>query len=121
MQRLLTTAAVLAALTAPAAAQSDLHPGAPWAFGLIFALIVFSLVVPFLPAIIALCRRHARTGTIFVLNILFSVVLGIPLAFTGFGILLIVPFWIWIFIWAVMGEKRIELKSRLRIAQEATP
>jgi hypothetical protein len=70
--------------------------------------VVLSIAVPMSPTIIALCRRHARAGTILFLNILFSIILGIPVAIFsgGLGLLVLAPFWFWIFIWAVMGEKR---------------
>ena len=74
----------------------------------IVVLLALGIVVPFSPSIIAAARTHARTGTIFAINIVISVVLGIPIMMFsgGFGILVLFPFWAWILVWAIMGEKR---------------
>jgi hypothetical protein len=78
--------------------------------GVVIALMVvlLSLAVPFIPTIIALARDHARAGTIAGLNFVISFALGIPLVLMtgGIGGLLLFPFWAWILVWAIMGEKR---------------
>jgi hypothetical protein len=75
-------------------------------FGLLFLVVVISLMISFSPTIIALCRRHARTGTIFTFNLLVFVLAStLGLFLYGLGFVLF-PIWVWIFIWAVMGAKK---------------
>jgi hypothetical protein len=76
-------------------------------FGLLFLVVVISLMISFSPTIIALSRGHARTGTIFTFNLLVFV-LGSTLGLFTYGLVLFVlfPIWVWMFVWAVMGAKK---------------
>jgi uncharacterized membrane protein YvlD (DUF360 family) len=76
--------------------------------------VVVSLAISFSPTIIAMCRSHARLGTIFTFNFIVSIIcLPLYILTTGLFIVVCVPIWIWMFVWAVMGTKRERGPNRL--------
>jgi uncharacterized membrane protein len=94
--------------------ESEMDPVVAWALALFIGIALFGVVIPFSPMIIAISRKHSRSGTIIAFNVFTyvtsSLFVLISIIFPGAFVVavLLFPIWIWMFVWAVMGKKKLE-------------